>query len=401
MSHPHPLTILCLASYEKGADFMRACKELGCRVLLITQPGLADARWPREALDDIYFIRDMYNRDELIHGISYLARSQPIDRVVALDDFDVEHAATLREHLRLPGIGDSVARFFRDKLAMRAQARAAHIRVPEFVHVLNHQRLHEWMERVPAPWVLKPRSEASAVGIQVIEQPQQLWSAIEALGDRQSFYLLEQYISGPVYHVDSLTVDGAVIFAEAHQYVAPLLDVVHKGGIFGSRTLPRASNEASTLLALNQAVLLAMGLQQGASHTEFIRSPDGEFYFLETSARVGGANISDLVAGATGINLWREWAAIEVAGARGEACTLPPHRQDYAAIIVSLARQEHPDTGAYNDPEIVWRLNKPYHAGLVVASPDSERIDELLTNYVQRFTADFWAALPAPDKPTS
>ena len=44
---------------------------------------------------------------------------------------------------------------------------------------------------------------------------------------------------------------------------------------------------------------------------------DGAQYFLETSARVGGAFIVDVVEAATGINLWREWAKIEIAGEHG------------------------------------------------------------------------------------
>lgn len=401
MAQSQALTLVCLASYEKGAEFLRAAKACGCRVLLITQPTLAAAPWPREAIDEVFYIRDMYNRDELINGVSYLARTEHIDRIVALDDFDVEFAALLREHFRLPGINESTARFFRDKLAMRSQARAAGIRAPDFVQALNRQTLHEFMERVPPPWVLKPRSEASAVGIQVIHAPDRLWPALDTLGDRQSHYLLEQYVAGPVYHVDALVVGGAVIFTAAHQYVTPLFDVVHKGGIFASRTLPRAESDAQKLHTLNEEALGAMGLRDGVAHTEFIKGADGEFHFLETAARVGGAHIAELVEAATGINLWREWARIEVACARGDHYTLPPHRADYAAIVVSLARQERPDTGAYTDPEIVWRLQKDHHAGLIVASPDAARIDALLADYTRRFATDFLATLPAPDRPTS
>lgn len=401
MSHTDSLTMLCLASYEKGADFMRAAKAEGCRVLLITQPQFAQAAWPREAIDEIFYIKDMYNRDEMINGVSYLARAERIDRIVALDDFDVEFAALLREHFRLPGIDESTARFFRDKLAMRAKAETAGIRVPPFVQALNRRRLHEYLARVPGPWVLKPRSEASAVGIQVIEHPDQLWPALDKLGDRQSYFVLEQYVSGPVFHVDALVVGGTVVFAEVHQYVTPLFDVVHKGGIFGSRTLPRSSAAAQELCVLNQTVLAAMGLHDGAAHTEFIKGPDGEFYFLETACRVGGAHIAELVEAATGINLWREWARIEVARSTGRQYTLPQHRADHGAIIVSLARQQHPDLHAYSDAEIAWRLNKEYHAGLIVAAPDAERADALLAEYMRRFAEDFWAALPAPDKPTS
>ena len=80
-----------------------------------------------------------------------------------------------------------------------------------------------------------------------------------------------------------------------------------------------------------------------------IAQSDGEFYFLEVAARVGGAHIAETLEAARGHNLWREWARIEVAGERG-VYEVPPHREDYAGICISLARQEWPDTSGYDDP---------------------------------------------------
>ena len=135
-----PLTILCIASYHKGHDFLREAKRQGARVFLVTSESLRDADWPRESLDDIFYVPDDDKRwrlDDLILGASHLARRVRIDRVVPLDDFDLEKAASLREHLRVPGMGETTTRYFRDKLAMRLRAAEAGVRVPAFVHVLN------------------------------------------------------------------------------------------------------------------------------------------------------------------------------------------------------------------------------------------------------------------------
>src|SRR5690606_28514053 len=111
---------LCLATFEKGAPFMRACHELGCRVLLVTLDTLADApSWPSDVLDETFYLTADMPRDAMLKGVSHIARTRAIDRIVALDDFDVETAALLREHLRIPGMGETTARYFRDKLAMR------------------------------------------------------------------------------------------------------------------------------------------------------------------------------------------------------------------------------------------------------------------------------------------
>ncbi len=390
----------CLASYEKGEAFLRECKRQGWRVLLITVEKLREANWPREAIDEVFYMPDGYSRDDIIKGVSFLARTQNIDRIVPLDEYDQETAALLREHLRNPGMGDTTARYFRDKLAMRVKARSAGIPVPDFVHVLNYDRLRGFMSRVTPPWVLKPRSEAASMGIKKLASSDELWPLLDALGDRQSFYVLEQYLPGDIYHVDSIVAAREVVFAVHHKYGHPPMDV-SLGGIFTTRKIPRDSEDASALDSLNREVVNTLGLVRGVTHTEFIKSrSDGRFYFLETAARVGGANIAETVEAATGLNLWAEWARIEMAGEEG-SYELPPHRDDYAGVIISLARQERPDTSAYDDPEIVYRLNKLHHAGLVVASKELQRVEHLLEAYSRRFYDDFYATEPPLDKPAS
>lgn len=397
-------TILCLASYEKGHDFLRQCKREGWRVVLLTSKSLeGKANWPRESIDQVFYIPDKdkeWNMNDVIFGVSFMARTEQIDRIVALDDYDVEKAAALREHLRVPGMGDSAARYFRDKLAMRTQAAQVGIAVPEFVHILNYDRVREFLARVPPPYVLKPRLQAGAIGIKKITLPEQLWEFIEQLGDQQSFYLLERYIAGKVYHVDTILYEGKVQLAVVNEYGLPPLEVAHEGRVFSTRTTLRGSPEDLELQKLNEQVLRTKGLLQGVSHTEFICSKeDGKFYFLETSARVGGAHIVELVESATGLNLWTEWAKIECATGDRQY-TLGPHRDDYAGLLNSLAKQEYPDMSSFDAPEVVWLQKKRHHAGLIVSSPDYDRVSELLKDYMARIYNEFFSKEPPRDRPS-
>ena len=182
--------------------------------------------------------------------------------------------------------------------------------------------------------------------------------------------------------------------AVGSRYGTPPFDVSHGGGVFTSALLERGTAEERELLELNRRVLTSLGLVRGVSHSEYIRSRDGQWVFLETSARVGGAHIAELVEAATGVNMWREWARVEIAG--GEtAYDVPAARSEYAALLVSLARQEWPSTEAYSDPEVVWRLKKRHHAGLILRSPSYARVQDLLGAYIERFGSDFVATLPA------
>ena len=392
-----PLTLLCIATYRKGDEFLRECKRHGCRVLLLTDEKLRDADWPRESVDGFYYIRRGMPGADIRKGAAYLARTEHLDRIVALDDFDVETAAMLREYLHVPGMGETTGRAFRDKLAMRARARAACIPCPDFIHAVNHDAIAEWTSRVTPPWVLKPRSQAAAIGIKKIESTEQLCQILDALGDARPEYLLEQFIPGDVFHVDSLIFDRRIVFAAASRYGTPPMAVAHEGGIFVTRTLDDEGDTAKKLKAINARVLESFGMVRGVSHTEFIRGGDGALYFLETSARVGGAYIVDVVEAATGINLWREWAKIEIVGEHG-AYVAPPSKGAFAGIVLSLARQEEPDMSGYDDPEIVTRVQKRHHAGLIVSAADEARVKDLVESYASRFYQDFHASAPPPER---
>ena len=397
------MTILCLASYEKGADFLIECKKQGNRVLLVTSEKLKDAFWPREFIDEIFFVPESktgWNIDGLIKSTSYLARTEDISRIIALDDFDVEKAAKLREHLRVPGMGDTTARYFRDKLAMRKKAEEDSIPIPDFVHVLNHKKINEFLDSHKPPYILKPRSQAGAIGLKKFYSKEDAWNVINSLEDEQSFYLMEEFIEGDIYHVDSIIYNHEVKFAQVHKYALPPFEVAHEGRVFCSRNVKRGSEDEFNLIELNKTVIKSLGLKKGVSHTEFIKSKEGRFYFLETSARVGGANIANLVEESSGINLWKEWAILENLK-DNDNYSLPEKRYDYGAIIISLAKQEKPDLSDYKDKSIVWKLNKKFHAGLIIVNKDFDEMVKLSDEIIGRFYKDFFATYPIQDKVTS
>ncbi|MBI1225418.1 MAG: ATP-grasp domain-containing protein [Bacteroidetes bacterium] len=393
------LTVLVLAGDVKGQQLITECKREGCRVFVLTRQALeGDEGWPSADVDEFFYMPSLTKKDEVINAVSYLARTEKIDRIIPLDDFDVEIASTLREHLRIPGMGDTTARNFRDKLAMRMVTAEKGILSPAFVPVLNHQAIHQYTQQVPAPWVLKPRSQAGAAGIRKIHNAEELWHHLNQMGDEQSHFVLERFVPGDIFHVDAITIGGEVQFVEVSKYGRPPLEIIQGGGIFMTSTQKRNSLDVLALKDLNKQVIAALRFQRGVTHTEFIKShADGKFYFLETAARVGGAYIAEVIEQATGLNLWTEWAKIEIAGDK-IPYKVPEKREDYAGILLCLAKQERPDLSSYNDPEVVHRVQRKNHAGVIVASPDAARVQELMESYSVRFSEDFLTAAPQYDK---
>ena len=399
--------ILCVTFYIKGQAFMRQAAAMGCRVMLLTVDKLRNADWPFDILDEVHTMPEGLTTEQITNTVTYLMRSRKFDRIVALDEFEMQIVAHLREHLRLPGMGLTTTAYFRDKLAMRHEAKRAGILVPEFTGILNYDDLRAYMESVPAPWLLKPRAEASAIGIRKLDDSEQVWRTLDQLGDLQSTYLLERFVPGDIFHVDSITSERRVLFSEVNRYGKPPMQVMHEGGVFTTRTLDRSHEDSKALIAVNQKLLVALGMVRGVSHGEYIKAHqpdekgDRRYYFLEVAARVGGAFIADLVEYSPGLNLWAEWARIEVSSLRSVPYVLPEQKRFYAGSVICLARTAEPDTSSFDAPEIVYRINKHHHAGLLVQSPDPERITTLLDEYSRRFAETFLATAPVPDKPTS
>jgi len=404
MSESRQLNIVCFATFFKGADFMRECKALGCNVTLVTKEKMLHEDWPRDVLDEVFALPNDAPVELFLDLVAHIGKTRKPDRIVALEEFDVVVAALAREHLCMPGMSNSSAKTFRDKYAMAARARNGGLTVPDFVPAINNDEVAEYLDRVPPPWVMKPRSDVSAIGIRKLETADQVWATIEelnnreALRERASYHVLARFIPGEVFHVDSLVHDGRVLFAGVNKYGRPPLQVAHGGGAYISQTIPYDSADRKKLTEINRRLIKAMGMETGATHAEFIRSDaDGDFYFLEIAARVGGAYIADVLDAASGVNLWREWARMEVAELNAKPKLKP--RKEHAGIILSLARQESPDTSAYDDPEIVYRAKKKHHAGLIVRSKSHARVTELLNNYSERFQNDFIAVLPPLERP--
>jgi biotin carboxylase len=394
--------ILCISTYEKGQAFLREAARLGAGVTLLTVDKLRDADWPHEALEELITMPEGLTPVQVQNTVCWLTRTRRFDRIVALDEFDLETAALLREHLRMPGMGESATRFFRDKLAMRVKAKQSEIAVPEFTGVFNYDVLRGFMATVPGPWLLKPRTNASAIGIKPINEPDELWPILDQLGDLQSHYVLERFVAGEVYHVEGVTWNGQVLFAAPHKYGHPPMQTMHKGGVFTTRSLHPDSDEARGLVEIHKHVILALGMISGVTHTEFIRSKeDGRFYFLETAARVGGAFIAELVEFSKGLNPWVEWARIEMATVMGLHYYLPKLKGNYAGSVICLAKQEEPNLDGYSAPEVVLKMRKHHHAGLIVESASADRVEGLLQEYGARFLEEFCTSAPVPDKPSA
>jgi biotin carboxylase len=316
--------ILCIAVSNTGHRFLEELANLHCLAVVLTIDELCRAEWPLDAKGELHSMPAGMTLQQITNTVTYLARSRKFARIVALDRFNVEVAAALREHLRLPGMGVSTARYFSDKLAARVKAAHLGIRVPAFTSIANYDELRSFMHAVPAPWLLTPRSEAWGSATWQLQESEQVWRALDELGDNQSGFFLEQWIDGDRFHVDSITADGAVVFSAVSPHRGTLSHGPPQCELLPTAPAACSAVDIEGLRRVNTALLSSMRMARGVTHTEFLRSSaTRDFYFMETSASVDDGCIADMMRETHGLNLWVEWARLEVAAMRGEPYALP------------------------------------------------------------------------------
>ncbi len=397
--------IVCIASEFKGNEFFKEAHKAGWYVTLITREDIKDSEWAWTSLSEIVTVSSDAREEEYLKAVVNLASKQPIHHIVGMDEFDVLPSARAREYLQIyKGMSRSHALRFRDKLTMRSIASANGIDCPEFIGVFNPKDINDYLERVPAPWIVKPRTEVSAFGIRKCETAEEVWNVLTELDSRNTWrdhpskYQIERFIEGNVYHVDSVIENGKVVACGVSEYGTTPFKVTHGGGVFTTSTMDFKSKDRKELEKLNKMLLMAFKHDRGVAHAEFLKSDaDGKFYLVEVAARVGGAYIANVLEQACGFNLWREWGKLNTA-TKENPYKKPKTHKEYAGIALALANQENPDTSHYTDEEIVYRVNKPKHVGLIFRSKSKVRLEELLTEYRERITNDFLEIAPVKER---
>lgn len=316
--------ILCMAASHTGDRFLQELASLGCCAVLLTIDTQRNAEWPSDAVSELHSMPAGMTLQQITNTVTYLARSRKFERIIALDNFNVEIAAALREHLRIPGMGVTTAHYFSDRLAARVKAAHMGIPVGAFTSVTNYDELRRFMQAVAAPWLLTPRSTSCGFESRQVHEPEQVWRALDALGDHQSGFLLEQSIKGERIHIDSLTADGRVVFSAVSPYGAASSEGNEAGELLSVAPKPSSNAEIERLRRANTALLSGMRMARGVTHTEFLLSKaTGEFYFMETAASVDDRCVANMMQETHGLDLWREWARLEVAAMRGARYALP------------------------------------------------------------------------------
>jgi biotin carboxylase len=316
-----------------GRLFCAAARRLGLLpVLLVADPG----RYRYLATDNLeYVVADTGQPTALLRAATGLPGA--VVGVTSSSEYFIGAASELARELGLPHADPRAIRVCRDKAAQRELLRAAGAPGPHFASADTAEAAVAAASRLGLPVVVKPVSGSGSVGVRLCHDLAEVrvWTTgllaaepAESAIPKQPAVLLEQYLAGPEYSVE--TFDRQVVGITAKQ-LGPQPYFVEIGHDFPA-PLPAEQHRAIGTMALR--ALAALGLGWGPAHVELRLAPGGP-RLVEVNPRLAGGMIPRLVQEATGIDL----IALTVARAAGLPVSIESSRARFASIRFLVGRR--------------------------------------------------------------
>ena len=268
-------------------ELVRRAKQRGCWVAV---SDINDNPPCRAEADEFYQI-DTTDKAETYR----IARSAHINAVVTdQSDVAVPTTAYIAEQLGLPGIGFETSLRFTNKHLMR---RTVALSRPDLLPIsrlfeselelldhlgspsINHQQL-----------IIKPMNSQGSKGVARLDSKSFRESASIAFRESRGHgVLLEEFVEGDEFSVETFVVDGTVhSLAVTRKFHFPQNDCIdYRNTYLGDITPDVESN----LYTANAAVVALLGLKTGSTHGEYKVFGD-RIVLMEIAARGGGGNIS-------------------------------------------------------------------------------------------------------------
>lgn len=214
--------------------------------------------------------------------------------VIAGQEPGVPLADQLSETLGLATNGSALSSARRNKFDMIEVLRAVGLRCALQFKSDKPAELADWAERNGAvPAVVKPLSSASTDGVficrtreEIIEAAEWVLAAKDIFDIRNTEVLIQSYLDGPEFIVDTVSCDGERFVCGVWQYDKSLLP---NGKKIYDKDILLAADAAPVpeLIAYIDQVLDALNIRWGAAHAEVILTADGPA-LVEIGARLNG-----------------------------------------------------------------------------------------------------------------
>lgn len=252
-----------------------------------------------------YHLVDYRKADNALTAARRLHACDPFDAVLGLREFALPAVAAIAQSLSLPSLPAPASTLGRDKASVRRILNDGGCRTLDFRRCDSPMDILNFANDVGYPVIVKPTRGSASDGVHTVDSPRQVATAWEhATGAaRVPCVLVEEFLIGPEYSVETRTVDGrheAIAVTEKITTGTP--HKVELGHVMPARLNDRTARE---LIAEAIRGLHAIGHHLGPSHVELINTAAGPT-IVEINRRIGGDRIWEMLMLTAGRNLIRE-----------------------------------------------------------------------------------------------
>ncbi|ABU73956.1 ATP-grasp domain-containing protein [Vibrio campbellii] len=251
-------------------------------------------------------------------------------------ELSIPIAANVVSFLGIPGPCRHAAQIIRDKTRTRELAnRCSDVDAPYDI-VVNKEQVLEFISEFGSS-VIKPSAGVGGRDIQLIRTPVDIDYYLSGIDLKSETFQIEQFIEGFEFSVEGfMDLGGHTIVAvtgKSQPRSPTFVETTH----VQSKTIEAwCSNE----LKLRINILLEefyryVGYQLGATHSEFILTPEGKLYLLEGHLRTGGFSIWELTRITTGVDLFLHHTLRLL----GKDTVLTVQESEHSATITGLSCQ--------------------------------------------------------------
>lgn len=306
-------------------ELEEAVARRGWRALLVTFAGAGAAPAPGGAIDAVETL-DLGRPVEVVRRLAALRAAGAFERIVPVTEFGLLPAALATAQLGLPGPSVAVVRQTRDKLQMRRVLEGAGLGQVAFASCRDVAAARTFLDRVGGPIVVKPVSGSGSEGISRVRAADELPAAFALAARAAGFMgvLCEEYVEGPEVSLEAYSVGGRLVPVALtdKRTDARFLEVGHQ------QPSAQPADVHQAVVSLAASALLALGVRDGVTHSEFRLGPRGPV-LIETHTRMGGGALHVLTRLTTGVDL----ADLMVAFGLGEEPDAAPEPQGRGAAV--------------------------------------------------------------------
>jgi biotin carboxylase len=252
-------------------------------------------------------------------------------QLVTNDELCILLAAELRENFNLPGDRiEGITRFI-NKQETKALLQNTGLSLPKY-----HQFDSEYYRSHPEKYLInlqqslgfpifaKPTNSAASQYTSKLHNASALKQWCDAHQEQDNFEL-DEFISGTLFHCESIIRENKILFAQIGENAHPCFDFM-SGKITGSITLTDEDPLVNELKAFNHNVLMALRpLPNCVTHVEFFRRPNGQLIFLEIACRAPGGMIVQMHQQRYGINFEQAHFAMQMGLEFNFSHSIGPH----------------------------------------------------------------------------